>query len=83
MTCEEFTDRVTDYLEGRVPFGERIGMWMHSIICEHCRRYMEQMRRVVELSDELGERDEREVAGPDSEMKGELLEEFSSRREGE
>lgn len=74
MECEEFTDRVTDYLDGRVPYGERIGMWLHSVMCVHCRRYLEQMRQVVDLMGEIDEVDADE--GCPDEVKDDLLEKF-------
>lgn len=74
MDCEEFTDRVSDYLEGRVPFGERLGIWLHSAMCVHCRRYLEQMRETVELMGEVDEQD-REEGCPDD-VKDDLLDQF-------
>lgn len=74
MTCEEFTENVTEYLEGRVPYGERIGMWFHAVLCGPCKRYLEQMREVVDLCDELGEEESRD--GAPEEVKDDLLEKF-------
>ena len=79
MTCEEFAARVTDYLDGSVPFGERIGMWFHKLICHHCRRYLEQMRETVDLMDEL---DETEPPGeaPGDDLKRDLVEKFRKKQ---
>jgi hypothetical protein len=74
MTCREFTDKVTEYLEGRVPYGERLGMWLHSTMCVHCRRYLEQMGEVVELLGDLG--DEEHARGAPSDVKDDLVREF-------
>lgn len=82
MTCREFTDKVTEYLEGQVPYGEHIGMWMHSLMCVHCRHYLDQIEDITELLGELGdhERDE----GAPAEVKSALVEQFKHRhsREG-
>jgi predicted anti-sigma-YlaC factor YlaD len=73
MTCEEFSDRVTAYLEGRVPHGERLGMWFHSILCKHCRNYLRQMSELVEL---MGEVDADEEASMNPEQREQLLEAY-------
>lgn len=72
MSCEEFSDRVTAYLEGRVPYGERVGMWMHSMICGHCRNYLRQMSELVTLMSKVDEED----SSVDPDQKDELMEAF-------
>lgn len=47
MDCDEFTSLVTDYLDGRVPQGKRMGMWMHRMMCVRCRGYFRQIKEVV------------------------------------
>ncbi|MFU8806352.1 MAG: anti-sigma factor family protein [Bradymonadaceae bacterium] len=49
MNCEEVTDQITDYLEGRVPYGKKMGMWLHLMMCVRCRTYLGQIRQVVDL----------------------------------
>ncbi len=61
ITCEHMTNRITDYLEGTVPRGERIGMWLHLLLCHHCRRYVRQMRRVIDMMGDLAEPQTRPV----------------------
>ena len=53
MSCEEFTDEVGEYIEGTLPFGERIQMWLHAFLCGHCKNYLEQMRDVADLMGEV------------------------------
>ena len=77
MTCKEFADRVSDYLDGRVPYGERIGIWLHALMCEPCRRYMDQMRQTIDYMHEVGE-SEHDEGCPD-EVKEELMEQFRSK----
>lgn len=79
MTCEEFAENVTEYLEGNVPFAERIGMWFHTLLCDHCRRYLEQMRQTAELLGQLGEA-EPEADSPDDELKRDLIEQFRDKQ---
>lgn len=84
ITCEEFTNRVTEYLEGSVPRGERFGMWLHLVLCHHCRRYLRQMKEVVDLLHDVphtpqsGSADK--LPGADEATKAQLLEQFRKSR---
>lgn len=76
MSCEEFSEKVTAYLEGRVPYGQRLGMMLHSIMCVHCRTYLRQMSEVIKLSGEIDE-----ASPPDPEQKERLMEAFRAANE--
>jgi predicted anti-sigma-YlaC factor YlaD len=52
-SCEELTEQLTDYLEGRLPYGEKIGIWIHLMMCEHCRRYYNQFKDTIDYAGEL------------------------------
>lgn len=77
MSCEEFAEHASEYLDGRVPFGRRIGMWFHALICERCSDYLDQLQQVVDMMGEAGDR-EREQGAPD-EVKRDLVDEFESK----
>ena len=47
MTCRELVALVTDYLEGRLPAGDRSRFEAHLDVCADCRAYVEQMRGTV------------------------------------
>jgi anti-sigma factor RsiW len=47
MTCREFVELVTDYLEGRLPPAERERFEAHVEICAGCRPYLNQMRATL------------------------------------
>ncbi len=79
ITCEEFAERVTAYLEGTVPMGERMGLWLHKMMCHHCRRYFNQMKLVVDLMGEVPEVTPSDCA--DAATKQELLEKFRQRNQ--
>lgn len=74
-TCEEFADGVTEYLEGRLPLPERLGMWMHRAMCSSCRAYMRQIALVREASGRLRPKEE-----PDEEQLDELVQIFHDER---
>jgi hypothetical protein len=81
ITCEEFADRVTDYLEGTIPISERMGLWLHKTMCHHCRLYFDQMKFVVNLMGEVPKVDP--VDGPGEATKKDLLDKFKARRSDE
>lgn len=55
ITCEEFTDQISDYLDGRVPFGDRIGLCMHRLMCVRCRNLYRQLREIVDFTQAHGD----------------------------
>lgn len=79
MTCEEFAQKVSDYLDGRIPYGERVGVWVHMIMCEHCRRYYRQMREAVDLIQQSGDKGEDKECPSD--LKEDLMAEYRNRHD--
>ena len=47
LTCQELTELITDYLEDRVSFMDRLRLRLHVGMCRHCRAYLEQMRQTI------------------------------------
>ena len=47
LTCKELTELVTDYLEGRMSFMERLKIQMHLGMCIRCRTYLRQMKMTI------------------------------------
>ena len=76
ITCREFTELVTEYLEGAMSSEERTRFEAHMDECEGCTTYMDQMRvmlrTLVRTHAELAPRELRE----------ELVESFRSWRAG-
>jgi len=54
-TCRQIVELVTDYLEGRLPIGERTLFEQHLVYCDWCRVYLEQMRQTIELAGKVDE----------------------------
>ena len=46
-TCKELTELVTDYLEGRLPFGDNMQLHLHLMMCKDCRAYVMQMQTTL------------------------------------
>jgi anti-sigma factor RsiW len=50
LTCAEVVELVTDYLEGRLPDGQRRRFDEHLTACDGCNAYVEQMRKTIAVS---------------------------------
>lgn len=48
LTCREFVDEVTNYLEGKLTEAEQQWTEEHLAHCDHCRAYLDQMRATIE-----------------------------------
>ncbi len=82
--CEEFAETVGEYLDGRLPYGERVGMWLHRVMCPPCRHYAEQLRQLRELMNRLGEQWREDTSEcPPAELKRDLLDRFHQRFDDE
>jgi anti-sigma factor RsiW len=66
MTCQEFVELVTEYLEGALTDARRAQLHEHMEECGGCNRYLQQMRDTIaalsELPPENGFLDSREAA---------------------
>jgi len=47
VTCQQFTEAITDYLEGSLSFKEWLRFQMHLGICLGCRHYLRQMKYTI------------------------------------
>ncbi len=47
LSCKQITELITDYLEGRMKFADRMRFQMHVGMCKHCRAYLRQMKATV------------------------------------
>ena len=47
LVCQEFVELVTDYLEDRLPAGERARFEAHLAECDGCAGYLEDMRGMI------------------------------------
>lgn len=74
LTCRDVAERSTDYVERALPFGERVGMWMHLAMCKHCRAYLEQYRQTIATLGRLPDEP------PSAECRAELMQRFRDRK---
>ena len=61
MTCREFVELVTAYLEGALPEADRKAFEEHLARCPGCDHYLAQFRQTIDL---LGELPEEELSRP-------------------
>jgi predicted anti-sigma-YlaC factor YlaD len=71
LTCQQLTELVTEYLEGRMSFWRRAQFQMHLGMCKRCRAYIHQMKATVRI---LGRLPSEPVP---TELKDELLKRFN------
>lgn len=48
MTCKEFVEIVTDYLDGTLSWSKRIRFHLHLGMCLGCRIYLRQMKQTIQ-----------------------------------
>jgi anti-sigma factor RsiW len=53
LRCDDFTELVTDYLEGKMPLADTAEAYIHLRKCRACRTYLRQMKATVKLLREL------------------------------
>jgi anti-sigma factor RsiW len=55
MTCRQFVEIVTDYLEQQLDEARRLWTDEHLAGCDACRNYLEQMRMTIDALRSLGD----------------------------
>lgn len=55
MTCVEFVELVTDYLEGSMTFWGRIRFHLHLGLCFGCRVHLKRVRQTIQTLGRLPE----------------------------
>lgn len=53
LTCQEINALVTAYMEGEMPFMQRLRFRMHVSMCRHCRAFLRQVRATRKLAGAL------------------------------
>lgn len=52
IVCQRLVEVVTEYLEGALDPNHRAAVEAHLAVCEHCAGYVDQVRRMLELTAE-------------------------------
>lgn len=47
LSCRDLAHKyASDYLDSQLGWRRRVAVWFHLLLCEHCRRFVAQLRRV-------------------------------------
>ncbi|MCP2501923.1 MAG: zf-HC2 domain-containing protein [Deltaproteobacteria bacterium] len=62
LSCKDVTQLISESMDHSLPFGKRVGVRLHLLICRFCARYERQllliretMRRLVATEEKPGE----------------------------
>lgn len=73
VACQDFVERITDYLDGAVTPDERDRVDRHLRTCPGCTRALRQWRIVIDLA---GRIDESDIEALDEPTRNELISAF-------
>ena len=45
--CKDIAEEASNYLDGDLPLGKRIGLFLHLVLCTCCRNYMQQLKQTI------------------------------------
>lgn len=49
LKCRDIAARADDILSGELPWHRRVAVSLHLLMCDRCRRFIEQYRRMVNI----------------------------------
>ena len=49
LKCKEIVNHSSDYLDRRLPFSRHLSVWLHIMMCGHCRRYLRYLKIITAL----------------------------------
>ena len=58
VLCRELVEMVDDYLAGELTADDRVAVEQHLAVCDDCRGYVQQVRRMLDLTADLKQGDE-------------------------
>ncbi len=76
LTCQEVTERASDFVDATLPWRARLHVRMHLLMCRFCREYVRQMALLARTLRRLPPPQE-----PSAELKSDLLTRFRAERE--
>ncbi len=79
MTCKDFENLATDYLEGTLTSTRRQEFEAHLATCPKCQKYLAEMRALIEASHKLGGKLTDEWRAHAAETQGEFFEKLQAR----
>ncbi len=61
MTCQDVNQFLADYLDGTLPWRQRLLFNVHLLVCHHCRQYLASYAATVRFTKSLGQQVEPEA----------------------
>ena len=49
LSCQDVSEKATDYMEHALPLRQRLAMRWHLRLCSMCRAYLDQLRKTTQL----------------------------------
>jgi anti-sigma factor RsiW len=49
-SCQDVQSHLTEYTEGSLPLGRRLGIWIHLQVCKACARFLRGLRALPGLA---------------------------------
>ncbi|WP_223670598.1 zf-HC2 domain-containing protein [Kangiella shandongensis] len=49
LSCKQIVEHGSDYIEKDMGFWRKVEMKLHLMICVHCRRYVRQLKRTINM----------------------------------
>jgi len=46
-SCKDVTNQSSDYLDRQLSLWQRLGFWVHIMMCVHCKRYLDQLKLTI------------------------------------
>jgi predicted anti-sigma-YlaC factor YlaD len=50
VSCNDVADFLMDYLDGTLPFAQRMTFKLHLSLCPDCRRYIDSYKKTIQIS---------------------------------
>lgn len=75
MTCKEVSTLVSMEQVDEAPLARRFGVWLHLMMCRHCRRFRRQLVRIGRIARLIADDFERE---PTSGFEGRIVDRLGS-----
>lgn len=64
INCKQLNDDAGDYLAKDLPLSKRITVFIHILMCVHCRCYVKQLKVSLESLRRIARQQESHLAGP-------------------
>jgi predicted anti-sigma-YlaC factor YlaD len=61
MTCKQVSAFLADYLDGALPWRQRLSFNIHLVLCQHCQQYLASYAATIRVAKMIGQAPEQEI----------------------